>query len=87
MILDENEKPMVAAHVCWNDNEATIIQSVLRDGGVESQLNSEVPHSVLPIKTASLGKVEVLVRQEDLPRAKEVLASHLDSAKDQDTAE
>ncbi len=80
MILDENQKPLVPVHVCWDDHEADIIVSVLLDGGIEAVLNSEVPHSVLPIKTAGLGKVEVLVREAELAEAERVIRSHKDAA-------
>lgn len=78
MILDENEQPLVPVHVCWNDEEGNVILSVLRDGGIEGRLNSEVPHSVLPIETGELGKVQVLVREREAETAKEVIAEHLE---------
>ena len=82
MFLDEDEKPLLPAHVCWNDQEANVIISVLRDAGIEGRANSEVPHSVLPIKTAGLGKVEVLVRENDLDAAKKAITDHLKAASD-----
>lgn len=78
MMLDENERPMVPVHVCWNDSEGEIIASVLRDGGIKSVLNSEVPHSILPIQTGGLGKVAVYVDEDNAERAKEVIAQHLE---------
>ena len=76
MILDANERPLVPIHVCWSDDEANIVVSVLRDGGIESRTNSEVPHNVLPITTAGLGKVEVLVEQEFAEEARRVIEEH-----------
>lgn len=76
LILDENERPMVAVHVCWNDNEADIVVSVLRDGGIEARVNSEVPHNVLPITANGLAKVEVLVREGEAEEARGLLATY-----------
>lgn len=84
MILDENERPMIAVHECWSDDEANIIVSVLRDGGIDAIVNSEVPHNVLPIKTAGLGKVNVLVREVEIEQARKIIADHIESAKEGD---
>lgn len=76
MILDENERPMVAVHECYSDEEAEVILSVLRDGGIEGCLNSDVPHSVLPIDGGGLGRVEVLVSEDDADEARQVIEEH-----------
>lgn len=76
VILDENERPMVPIHECWSDSEGTIVVSVLREQGVEARLNSEVPHTVMPLTAAGLGKVEVLVSEGDAERAREILEEY-----------
>jgi hypothetical protein len=67
---------MVPIHECWSDSEGTIVVSVLREQGVEARLNSEVPHTVMPLTAAGLGKVEVLVSEGDAERAREILEEY-----------
>ena len=76
MMLDANEKPLVSVFECWDDNEANIVVSVLRDGGIVSQANSEVSHDVIPVVTGRLGKVEVLVAEEHADEARRVIEEH-----------
>jgi hypothetical protein len=64
---------MVAIHECWSDSEGAIVVSVLRERGVEARLNSEVPHTVMPLIADGLGKVEVLVSEDDTERARDAL--------------
>lgn len=80
MILDENERPMVSVHVCWNDNVADIVVTVLENRGIDARANSEVPHSVLPITADGLAKVEVLVREDDAEEARDILAAYEDGS-------
>jgi hypothetical protein len=67
---------MVPIHECWSDSEGVIVVSVLREQGVEARLNSEVPHTVMPLTAAGLGKVEVLVSEDDADRAREILKNY-----------
>ncbi len=76
MILDENQRPMVPVHECWSDSEGAIVVSVLREHGVEARLNSEVPHTVWPLITDGLGKVQVLVSEDDAEEAREALKEY-----------
>lgn len=76
MILDENERPLVPVHECWDDAEAEIVVGVLRDYGIEARANSEVPHSVLPVTADGLAKIQVLVNEQDATRAREVIDEH-----------
>ncbi|MEX2015211.1 MAG: DUF2007 domain-containing protein [Candidatus Hydrogenedentales bacterium] len=71
------ERVVVPVRVCYSDEEADVIQSVLRDGGIESMLNSEVPHDVLPITQGWLGKVLVLVDEARVEEAQRVIDEHL----------
>ena len=76
MLLDEHQRPFVAVHVCWSDHEAEVVTSVLREYGIEARVNSEVPHSVLPVTADGLGKVEVLVRQPGADESRAILARY-----------
>ncbi len=82
MIFDEDGVPLVSVHTCWDDGEAAVVDSYLRAHGIEALPNSEVPHSVLPIDTNGLGKIEILVKQQDARQARALLAER---NQDQDT--
>ncbi len=73
MITDGEGMPLVPIHVCWNDTEAEIVMSVLREYGIEAHSNSEVSHSVFPIVADGLGQVEVLVEQQQAGQARAIL--------------
>ncbi|MDX9973904.1 MAG: DUF2007 domain-containing protein [FCB group bacterium] len=74
MILDEDGRPLVPVHTCYNDAEAALVISFLEAYGVAAQANSEVPHSVLPLTVGHLGKVRVLVNEDDAEEACGLLA-------------
>ena len=83
VILDENQRPMVAVHECWSDSEGAVVVSVLREHGVDAQLNSEVPHSVMPLIADGLGKVEVLVCEDDAERARDALKEYEEAGEEE----
>jgi len=87
MESEEHARPMTPVHVCWDDNEANIIASILREQGIESQLNSEIPHNVMPLKTAGLGEVRVLVDDENLDKAREIIARYQSDAQSSASSE
>jgi hypothetical protein len=69
MILDENGRPLVAVFSCYSDAEAALAVSFLDAYGIVAQVNSEVPHSVLPVTVGKLGRVRVLVSEDDAEAA------------------
>jgi hypothetical protein len=83
MILDENGQPMRVVHECWNDGEADVIVSCLGAHGIPARVNSEVPHNVLPLAVDGLGKVEVLVDEEDVEEAAFILRARSGYAADE----
>ena len=86
MILDENQRPMVSVYVCWNDHEADIVISVLREQGIEAQANSEVPHAVLPVTADGLGQVDVLVVEDLAGAARRIIQEYREEAASEDGA-
>ncbi len=85
------EQPgMVTVHSCWTDSEAAILVSVLRDHGIEAEVNSRVPHSVLPLTVDGLGEIQVMVAKDRAEEALELLEEQeaageaLESAEAQD---
>lgn len=79
---DDKARPVVPVHECWSDGEGNIIVSVLRDGGIEATVNSELTHSVFPLKTAGLGRVRVLVDEDLADKALEIIENHRQAAPD-----
>lgn len=73
MLLDDLGRPLVPVHECWNDSEADVVISCLGAHGIQAWANSEVPHSVLPLNIDGLGKVQVMVTEEDAEAADVIL--------------
>ena len=73
MIFDSEGRPLTVVHRCWNDSEAEVVIALLRAHGIEAHANSEVPHTVLPITADGLGEVAVLVREEDVEAAAQII--------------
>jgi hypothetical protein len=78
MIVDENGQPLRAIHECWSDGEADVIISCLRAHGITAHANSEVPHNILPLAVDGLGKIQVLVAEEDVEQASFILRERVD---------
>ena len=65
----------VEAASCTWPHEAAFLQSVLEAAGIDATIPNEHTLSVQPLYANLLGGVRVLVRRENLERAREVLAS------------
>lgn len=58
--------------------KARLLAGFLKGEGIEIKFRTHVPPSVYPVLVDGLAEVQILVREEDLPRAKEALiAFHL----------
>lgn len=73
MILDNEGKPMIPVHICWDDGEAQVVAGYLKSHGFHAVINSEIPHSVLPLTANGLGEVRVLVPAADKDAARQYL--------------
>lgn len=60
----------------WDDGEAAMIRQLLEGYGVPTQTVSDVPHTVWPITVDGLGEVRILVPENRLAEARELLAEH-----------
>ena len=65
----------VEAASCTWPHEAAFLQSVLEAAGIDATIPNEHTLGVQPLYAPLLGGVRVLVRRENLERAREVLAS------------
>ncbi|GMV90471.1 MAG: hypothetical protein AMXMBFR82_02490 [Candidatus Hydrogenedentota bacterium] len=84
MIFDDTGRPLVAIYECWSDHEADVIVSCLGAHGIGARTNSEVPHNVLPLAVDGLGKVEILVAEEDVEEATFILRERSGSGVDEE---
>lgn len=73
MIDDETGRPFVTIHECWGDQEADIIVSCLGAHGINARTNTEIAHSLFPLAVDGLGKVEILVTEDDVKAASFIL--------------
>lgn len=73
MMLDENGRPMVPVLRCTGESEAQVAASFLRAQGVTVRVNSAVPRSVFPLEVSGLGRVEVLVSEDEADLARRYL--------------
>lgn len=64
-----------------NNVQAHILQDILKDEGITSMLQGEMTNQVLS-PLANLG-IQILVFEDDLERAKEILAKAFPDAADQ----
>ena len=72
-----DDNSMQVAHECYTDGEADIVIGVLRAEGIDAIVKSN--HSVLPVITGKLGRIQVYVDSADLEKAKTALESHQQS--------
>lgn len=87
MSSDEHARPVVPIYECWDDAEAELIRSVLRDAGIESFSSSTMSHKVFPLTAGKMGRVQVLVDEGLEEKAKAAIEAHRQqSDSEEDTA-
>ncbi len=72
---DESED-LVLCHKVWAEAQAKLIQGLLEDFQIPSNLVTQVPPSVLPMAINGLAEVQIKVRLRDLARANEIIADY-----------
>lgn len=80
MILDENERPMVAVYTGNSEAEAEVVLSILRESAIPGRINSELPRSIYPFTAGGLGAVSVLVPEGNVDAARAAIASFEEAA-------
>ncbi len=60
---------------CISDIEAELIVRLLQDNGIESFVETNIPHSVWPVSADAL----VIVREEDYNQAKQILKENIEN--------
>ena len=64
---------LVSIHACGQDEEANIVIAFLAENGIEAHLQTDLPHSVLPVS----GDCEVYVHEDDADAARKLIAEQL----------
>lgn len=72
---DKNSNNLKVLAHCISDIEAELIVRLLEDNGIESFVETNIPHSVWPVSADAL----VIVREEDYNQAKEILKENIEN--------
>lgn len=70
MADNQQEHGLAPVHTCADDSEAEVIIDYLGANGIEAVLDSNMPHSVLPVSDDA----RVLVNRADAEKARRLLA-------------
>ncbi len=61
--------------VVWGEPKALLLKGFLEGEGIPVRLRYHVPPSVYPLMVDGLAEIQILVPEEDVPRAEEALAA------------
>lgn len=80
--LPEGVKPeplikLVDIHEVQGSAEASIVESLLKAHGIECSATGHNVHGVYPFTVDGLGRIRILVKEEDAGRAGEILEKNL----------
>ena len=60
----------------WSDTEAELVRGLLESYGIPCQVTSQITHSVVPLTVDGLGEIRLLVPDEAVEEAQEILEGH-----------
>lgn len=63
-------------HECYGDGEVDVVLSFLAAHGVRAATSSLASRSVHPFTVDGMGKIQIVVEDEDAERARTLLAQH-----------
>lgn len=69
MSEQEEHHGLVSIHACGSDEEANIVISFLAENGITARLETDLPHSVLPVS----GDCQVYCHEDDAEEAVRLL--------------
>jgi len=72
------EQDLVLCHIASGDPKAQMIRSLLEDFGIPANLVSHVPPAILPVNFDGLADVRIMVRTQDLSRAREIIRDYFE---------
>ncbi len=70
---DSEHHGLVSIHACGQDEEANIVIAFLAENGISAQLQTDLPHSVLPVSS----DCEVYVHEDDAVAARQLIVEQL----------
>jgi hypothetical protein len=70
---------LLPVHEAQGDVEADVIRSLLDAHGIATLATGQSTQSVYPFTLDGLGKIRIMVRADDLARARELIREHLRS--------
>ncbi len=71
---DLSRQKLVRVFSTHKELEARMVQELLRNAGIESLINAEVPPSLFPMNLGDLAKQDLLVLESDAPEAQRIIA-------------
>jgi tRNA (pseudouridine54-N1)-methyltransferase len=74
----EKDAKLVFCHSVWGEPKALLIKGLLEDSGIPTNLVGHVSQSHLPLTIDGLGEVRIMVREQDLSRAKAIIADYFE---------
>lgn len=74
----EEHHGLVSVHACTSDEEASIVISFLAENGITAQLQTDLPHSILPVSD----DCEVYVHEDDAAEAIRLIEEQLNRSED-----
>ncbi|ANM28523.1 hypothetical protein ABI59_01110 [Acidobacteria bacterium Mor1] len=60
----------------WSDGEAALVRQLLEHAGIPCHVIADESHTVLPIAIDRLGETRIYVFEQDLRRARGLIAEH-----------
>jgi predicted dinucleotide-binding enzyme len=77
--VSENMKTVVV-HTVQGSIEAEIVQTCLRSCGIESAIQGLAVQSVHPFTVDGMGKIKILVMEDDAEAARQIISDFLESS-------
>ncbi len=81
MTKNESEHNLCILARCVTDMEAELIVHLLEENGIESFVDTNIPHSVWPVNADAL----VMVRETDYNQAKQIIEENIKNNQEEDT--
>lgn len=60
----------------WDDGEAEMIRQILLEHGIPSHAETDLSHALFPLSVDGLGEIRIVVQEDRLAEARELLAEH-----------
>ena len=80
MMNDKSEHNLCILARCVTDIEAELIVNLLEENGIESFVDTNIPHSILPVSADAL----VMVRETDYNQAKQIVEENIKNNQEED---